>query len=198
MNRALRAAAVLAVASGGLVAVAAAPAQSADAEPDTCVAVLAKGETAPVDTACFSDFRALASWVTDGEITDAPREAAVAAEDEALQDDLAALDAVVIGVEYEHEWLGGASITVIGEDGPCTGELTDLEYAVVNVGWEFAPPPGQGFPWWNDRVSSFTTGGNCWSNHFADEGFGGRNTGFVPIHNHLGGMNDATTSIIWS
>jgi hypothetical protein len=210
--RRLRTLLALAAATAGVLVGTAGPAQAAPVpeDRDHCAIVLERGNPIPVRSGCFSDFRAEVRWLTRGEVTDAPRDRDVAFAAaspngplRAAQGTLvAAVDTrasyALIATEYEHENYGGASADVWGA-GACSNPLPVAEYSVARVG-DLNPPPGQGFPWWNDRITSFRSYAGCLANHWQHDNWLGGNTGYrgPDVPNIGESMNDETSSIQWS
>ena len=166
---------------------------------DHCAIVLERGNPIPVRQGCFGDFRAEVRWLTRGEITDAPRDRDAALANASLTRRLATTQAILIATEYEHENYGGASADVWG-GGACSNPLPVAEYSVARVGQELSPPPGQGYPWWNDRITSFRSYAGCLANHWQHDNWQGSSTGYrgYEVPNIGEAMNDETSSIQWS
>ncbi|MEO3752179.1 hypothetical protein [Streptomyces sp. B6B3] len=212
MFRRLRTLLALAAATAGVLVGTAGSAEAAPVpeDRDHCAIVLERGNPIPVRSGCFSDFRAEVRWLTEGAVTDAPRDRDAALADAALtgrlrtaQGTLFATDDeranyALIATEYEHENYGGASADVWG-DGTCSNVLPVAEFSVARVG-HLNPPPGQGFPWWNDRITSFRSYAGCLANHWQHDNWLGSNTGYrgPEVANIGESMNDETSSIQWT
>lgn len=102
-----------------------------------------------------------------------------------------------LSVEYQYTFwnlfnLNGRSLTIYGTAGPCTTATTDTDYVMSSM------PIINGFDWHN-RVSSFQTFSNCWTQHYDGVNWGGNFVGYQGSQLAIAGLlDDDTSSMKWS
>jgi hypothetical protein len=172
----IRASAVLLGATAVALGAFTAPAMSA-AEEEHCTVLVSERE--PTVT-CFATFTEAVRVATGGSITDAPASVAEALRDEALMrrmgltagkaESLPALTLYPVGIEFAAKnYVETPSTSLTYYDGsPCTGTTADVDKEVKDMPWL-----------WDDRVSSFVNGNNCWTNHYQLALFRGKSTGYL-------------------
>ncbi|HZM74329.1 MAG TPA: peptidase inhibitor family I36 protein [Candidatus Limnocylindrales bacterium] len=81
----------------------------------------------------------------------------------------------------------GGSWWIIGLSGSCTTTTADLDYSDSVL-------PAR----WDNDISSYLNGGNCWTKLYEDPFFGGSSRGYTGSSPTLGAWNNRASSIKWS
>lgn len=138
---------------------------------------------APSRFDCFDTFAEAISFVSKGTVQ-LPSNARPEDLKQADVDRMATAAVYVIGVEYEHDFYGGASL-IVQSDVTCQGYIHSLS----------SMPYG-----WDNRISSAVAYAGCnYSLHYEHPSFGGAIANCGTACSQIGAaMNDRTSSIIWS
>lgn len=92
----------------------------------------------------------------------------------------------VIGIEFQHSNMQGATYTITGNT--CTATTSDVD------NWLSSLASG-----WNDVISSFRSYASCWTKLYEHGNFGGATYGYTGDSSYVGdAMNDRASSIRWS
>jgi len=147
---------------------------------------------------CFSTAREAISKATGGAafslssaaVTGASKNRA-AASASSTKAHSAAAASYLIGVAYYWQNYGTPALYFYG-DHPCTTTTLDADYGLPYFGIN-------GFPAsWDNNIRSFTSYNNCWTRVSDWTWYLGESFGYTSAVADLGGMNDRTSSILWS
>jgi len=140
---------------------------------------------------CFVTFRKAIAYATNGRLTDAPNDPAVALASKTFERRINALPetgarAVTSSIEYQHPNSEGVTLTF--NLGSC-GSDTSWDYRLNDI--------DSVDTWWDDRISSYHGYHGCQVNHYEHPGWAGSQTGYHTSDGDMGAMEDVTSSLAW-